>query len=110
LRVKLGEKMQDADFWASLLRDNPWKGMALPKGSILRELDRFHRTLVHAGPALNTILRPGRTGSLLFYFIDLAGTDLDTVSTAIAFLLVDDRIHGYFKFQISNYKYQINFT
>jgi len=85
--------MQDADFWPPLFTDNPWKGKALPKGSILRELDRFHRTLVHAGPALNTILRPGWIGSLLFYFIDLAGTDLDTVSTAIAFLSVYNRVH-----------------
>jgi hypothetical protein len=73
------------------------------------KLNRFNRALVYAGPALNTILRPGRIGSLFFDFIDLAGTDLDTVSTAIAFFSVDDRIHDLNpNFQILNYKQSPN--
>ncbi len=83
----------------------PEQPLALPNRSILMKLDRFRRTLVHAGPALNTILRAGRVGSLFSDFIDLAGTDLDTVSTTVAFFSVDDGIHmkiSSFKLQISN--------
>ena len=61
--------------------------------SILMKLDGFRRTLAHASPTLNTILRMGRVGFIFVYFIDLAGTDLSTVSTAIAFILVNNRIH-----------------
>ncbi len=58
--------------------------------------------MVHAGPAFNTILRPGRIGSFFFEVINLTGTDLNAVSTAIAFFSVNSRIHGYFKFHVQN--------
>ena len=61
--------------------------------SILMKLDGFHRTLVHAGPTFDTIFRVDRIGFIFFDLIDLTGTDLGTVSTAIAFILVNHRIH-----------------
>ena len=76
--------------------------------SILMKLDGLCGTLVHTGPAFNTILRVDRIGFVSFNFMDFAGTDLGTISAAVAFFLINDRIHGYFKFQISNYKSQIN--
>jgi len=68
------------------------------------QLDGFCRALVNAGPALYAILRVGRGCSIFFDFIDFAGTDIDTVSTAIAFVLVNNRIHDYSKSQIPNAK------
>jgi hypothetical protein len=67
------------------------------------KLDRFRRALAHADPALNTIFRVDRIGLVFFDFIDFAGTDLGTISTAVAFFLIDDRIHTKI-FQISNFK------
>jgi hypothetical protein len=64
--------------------------------------------LVYTSPAFNTILRVGRTGFVSFDFINFAGTDLGTIPAAAAFFLIDDRVHGYFKIQISNYKSQMN--
>jgi hypothetical protein len=63
------------------------------------KLDRFRRALAHAGPAFNTIFRVGRIGFVSFDFIDFAGADLGTIPAAVAFFLIDDRIHCYFKFQ-----------
>ena len=70
------------------------RGLTPPKGSILMKLDRFRRALAHTGPALNTILRVGRIGFIFFNLVDFAGTDLGTISTAVAFFLIDDRIHS----------------
>jgi hypothetical protein len=80
------------------------QGLTSPNGLILMKFDRFRKALAHAGPALNTILRVDRDGLVSFDFINFAGTDLSTISTAVAFLLIDDRIHGYSnsKFQITN--------
>jgi hypothetical protein len=64
-----------------------------PNGSILMKLDRFRRALAHTGPALNTILRVDRIGFVSFDFIDFAWADLGTIPAAIAFFLIDDRIH-----------------
>jgi hypothetical protein len=61
--------------------------------SILMKLDGFHRALAHAGPAFDAILRVDRIGIIFLYFIDLAGADLSTVSTTIAFFFVNNRIH-----------------
>ena len=80
------------------------RSLMLPNGSILMKLDRFRWALAHAGPALNTILRVDRIGLVSFDFKNFAGTDFGTIPAAIAFFLIDDRIHGYSKFQISNYK------
>jgi hypothetical protein len=57
------------------------------------ESDRFRWTLVHTGPAFNAIPRIDRIGFIFLYFIDLAGTDLSTVSTTIAFFLIYERMH-----------------
>jgi hypothetical protein len=70
------------------------RGLTSPNGLILMKLDRFRKALAHAGPALNTILRVDRDGFVSFDFINFAGTDLSTISTAVAFLLIDDRIHA----------------
>jgi hypothetical protein len=83
------------------------QGLTPPNGLILMKLDRFRRALAHAGPALNTILRVDRIGLVSFDFINFARTDLSTISTAVAFFLIDDRIHTKI-FQISNCKFQIN--
>jgi hypothetical protein len=107
-RVRFEKKVQKVDPSTLLLGSDLEQVLALPNGSILIKLDRLHWALVHAGPALNTILGAGRIRLLFFDFIDLAGTDLDAVSAAITFPWVDDRIHGYFKLQIPNYKYQTN--
>jgi hypothetical protein len=85
---------------------DPEGGLTPPNGSIFTQLDRFCRTLAYASPAFNTILRVGRIGFVSFDFINFAGTDLGTIPATTAFFLIDDRIHGYFKFQISNYKSQ----
>jgi len=60
LRTKLEDTMRNISYSVPLLRRTPEQAQELPSGSILMKLDRFHRALVHAGPALNTILRPGR--------------------------------------------------
>jgi hypothetical protein len=61
--------------------------------SVLMKLDGFHGTLGYAGPTFDTIFRVDRIGFIFFDLIDLTGTDLGTVSTAIAFILVNHRIH-----------------
>ena len=103
-RVRFEKKVQEVDPSTLLLRSDLEQVLALPNGSILIKLDRLHWALVHAGPALNTILRAVRIRLLFFDFIDLARTDLDAVSAAITLLRVNDRIHGYFKLQITNSK------
>ena len=60
LRIRLEKEVQEVDPSTPLLRSDPEQVLALPNGSILIKLDRFHRALVHASPALNTILRAGR--------------------------------------------------
>jgi hypothetical protein len=94
--------MRDVNPSTPLLRVDAERGLIPPNGSILIKLDRFCRTLVYTSPAFNTILRVGRIGFVSFDFINFAGTDLGTIPAAVAFLLIDNRIHGYFKFQISN--------
>ena len=61
--------------------------------SILSKLDRFRRTLVDTGQAFNTILKVDRIGFIFFDLIDLTWADLSTVSTTIAFLLVNFGVH-----------------
>jgi hypothetical protein len=78
-------------------RVDPERGLTTPNRSILIKLNRFCRTLVHASPTFNTILRVGRIGFVSFDFINFAGTDLGTISAAVTFLLINDRIHGYSK-------------
>ena len=56
--------------------------------SILSKLDRFRWTLVDTGQAFNTIFKVDRIGFIFFDLIDLTLTDLSTVSTTLAFLLV----------------------
>jgi hypothetical protein len=80
----------------------PEQGLTPPNGSIFFKPDGLGRALVYAGPSFNAILRVGRIGFVFFDLIDFTGTDLGTISAAITFFLIDDRIHGYFKFQISN--------
>jgi len=60
---------------------------------IFAKLDRLSGTLVYAGPAFDAVLETDRGRFLPFHLVDFAGTDLDTVVTAAAFLLVNDRIH-----------------
>ncbi len=92
--------MQNVDLSAPWLGGNVGQALALPNESILMQLDGFCWALVHAGPALNTILSPVRIRSLFFDFIDLAGTDHYAVSTAIACFSVHDGVH----MKIANFK------
>jgi len=62
--------------------------------SILKESDGFGGALGHAGPAFDTILGVDRTGFIFFDLVNLARADLGTVSTAVAFFFVDNRIHN----------------
>jgi len=61
--------------------------------SIFMESDGFGGTLGHAGPAFDTILRVERAGFIFFDLINLARADLGTVTTAVAFFFVNNRIH-----------------
>ncbi len=61
--------------------------------SILMEPDRFRWALVHTGPAFNAIPGIDRNGFVFLYFVDLAGADLKTVSTPVAFFFIDERMH-----------------
>jgi hypothetical protein len=74
-----------------------WRGR---KRSILTELDRLHRTLVHTGPAFDAFFSMGWIRFVHLNLIDLAGADLNAVSTTFTFLLVHNGIH------ISNAKSQ----
>jgi len=56
--------------------------------------------LAYTSPTFNTILRAGRIGFVSFDFINFAGTDLSTITATVAFFLIDNWIHRYFKFQI----------
>lgn len=69
--------------------------------SVLMKSDGLHRTLAHASPTFDTLFRVDRIGFIFFDLIDLTGTDLGAVSTTIAFVWVNNRIHN-FKLQISN--------
>lgn len=76
--------------------------------SVLMKLDGFHRTLIHAGPAFDTIFWVDRIGFIFLDLINLTRADLSTVPTAIAFILVNHRIHRHCKSQIPNPKSQTN--
>lgn len=76
--------------------------------SIFVKLNGLRRTLVDTGPAFDTILWMERIGSVFFDLIDLARTDLGAVSTAIALIVVDNRIHCSSKSQLPNPKSQTN--
>jgi len=56
--------------------------------SIFGELDGFGRTLVDAGPALNTFFWMDRIRLILFHLVNFARTDLSAVSTTLAFILI----------------------
>ena len=60
--------------------------------------------MLHARPAFDAILRMGRAGLIVFDLVDLGWTDLSTVLTSVARLLLDHRVHNY---SISNSKFQI---
>ena len=62
--------------------------------SILIKVDGIRGALVYTGPAFDTILGTDRVRLFAIHFIDLTRTDLSTVSTAIAFVLVNNRIHN----------------
>jgi hypothetical protein len=70
--------------------------------SILKESDGFGGALGNAGPAFDTILRVDRTGFISSKLVNLAWADLGTVSTAVAFIFIDNRIHRDSKSQILN--------
>jgi hypothetical protein len=64
------------------------------QSSIFVELDRFGRTLVNTGPAFNTLLRMDRIRSLFLDFVDFTRADLNAVSAALAFVLINNGIHN----------------
>jgi hypothetical protein len=57
--------------------------------SIIGELDGFGRALGDAGPALNTFFWMGRIRLFISHLINLAGTNLNAVSTTCAFVLIN---------------------
>jgi hypothetical protein len=61
--------------------------------SILIKLNRFHRALVYAGPAFDTILRADRIGFIFFDLVDFAGTDFKTVSATNTFFVIHYWVH-----------------
>jgi len=69
--------------------------------SIFGELDGFGGALGDAGPALNTFFWMDRIRFILFHLIDLAGTNLNAVSTTRAFVFINHRVH------IQDLKFQI---
>ena len=71
---------------------------------VLMEMDRFCWTLIHAGPAFDTIFRMDRMGSIFFDLIDFAWTNLSTITANHTFLLVHNGIHTISKTQILIYK------
>ena len=72
------------------------------QSSIFVELDGFGRTLVDTGPALNTFLGMDRIRFVLLEFVNLTRADLNAVSTACTFFLVNHRIH-FIKSQIPRF-------
>jgi hypothetical protein len=62
--------------------------------SIVGELDGFGRALDDAGPALNTFLGMDRIRFVLFQLINLAGANLNAVSTTRTFVFINQRIHN----------------
>ena len=62
--------------------------------SILMKLNWLRRTLVHAGPAFDTIFWMDRVWFILLDFIDLARADLSTITATITFILVNNGIHS----------------
>jgi hypothetical protein len=57
--------------------------------SIVGELDGFGWALGDAGPAFNTFFWMDRIRFVVFHLIDLAGTNLNAISTTRAFFLID---------------------
>jgi hypothetical protein len=57
------------------------------------ELDGFRWTLVDAGPTFDAFLGMDRIRFLLLDFIDFTRADLNAVSTTLAFVLINNRIH-----------------
>ncbi len=57
------------------------------------ELDGFDRTLINTGRAFNTLLGMDRIRSLFLDFVDFTGADLNAVSAALAFVLINNGIH-----------------
>ena len=68
---------------------------------IFVELDGLLRTLVDAGPALDTLFRMNGVRFVIFHLIDFTGTDLNTVATTRAFISIHYGIH------IQNFKFRI---
>jgi hypothetical protein len=60
---------------------------------IFMELNRLHRTLVHTGPTLDTVFWSDGIRFIQLDPIDFTWADLSTVSTALAFLWINYRIH-----------------
>ena len=65
------------------------------------ELDGLLRTLVDAGPALDTLFGMDGVRFVVFHLIDFTGTDLNTVATTLAYISIHYRIH------IQNFKFRI---
>jgi hypothetical protein len=63
-------------------------------GLVFVELDGFGRTLVNTGPAFNTLLGMDRIRSLFIDFVDFTWADLNAVSAALAFVLINNGIHN----------------
>jgi hypothetical protein len=56
--------------------------------SIFGELDGLLRALVDAGPALDTFFGMDGVRFVIFHLIDFTGTDLSTIATTRAFVLI----------------------
>jgi hypothetical protein len=63
-------------------------------GLIFVELNGFGRTLVNTGPAFDTLLGMDRIRSLFINFVDFTWADLNAVSAALAFVLINNGIHN----------------
>ena len=56
--------------------------------SIFGELDGLCWALADAGPALDTLFGMDRIRFILFHLVNFARTDLNTVATTLAFILI----------------------
>ena len=68
---------------------------------IFVELDGLLRTLVDAGPALDTLFGMDGVRFVIFHLINFTGTDLNTVATTLAYISIHYGIH------IQNFKFRI---
>jgi hypothetical protein len=78
---------------------------AIPIGLIFVEVDGFRRALIDTRPALDAFFQTDGIRFFVFHLIDLAGANLNAISTPRTFVFINHRVHIQdFKFQIADFR------